>query len=124
MCPAGAALGRLGEGVGQGLLAAIPSAMQGFGLVSPLNQARALVIGAGVSGWTTALVLVRRGWRVVVVADRLGIDTVSTVAGVLWEWPSSVGEAGLAGCCGCRPSRHRHGLDGGRCVVGVAVVGR
>ncbi|WP_117422780.1 FAD-dependent oxidoreductase, partial [Mycobacterium marinum] len=59
--------------------------------MSPLNQARALVIGAGVHGWTTALVLARRGWRVVVVADRLGIDTVSTVAGVLWEWPSSVG---------------------------------
>ncbi|OBH22005.1 FAD-dependent oxidoreductase [Mycobacterium sp. E3247] len=50
----------------------------------------ALVIGAGVSGWTTALVLARRGWRVVVAADRFGVDTVSTVAGALWEWPPSV----------------------------------
>lgn len=54
------------------------------------NQPSALVIGAGVSGWTTALILARRGWRVVVAADRFGIDTVSTVAGALWEWPPSV----------------------------------
>ena len=54
------------------------------------DQPGALVIGAGVSGWTTALVLARRGWRVVVIADRFGVDTVSTVAGALWEWPPSV----------------------------------
>lgn len=54
------------------------------------DQPSALVIGAGVSGWTTAVVLARRGWRVVVVADRFGTDTVSTVAGALWEWPPSV----------------------------------
>lgn len=54
------------------------------------NQPSALVIGAGVSGWTTALILARRGWRVIVAADRFGIDTVSTVAGALWEWPPSV----------------------------------
>lgn len=54
------------------------------------DQPSALVIGAGVNGWTTALVLARRGWRVVVVADRFGVDTVSTVAGALWEWPPSV----------------------------------
>lgn len=54
------------------------------------DQPGALVIGAGVSGWTTALVLARQGWRVTVVADRFGSDTVSTVAGALWEWPPSV----------------------------------
>lgn len=51
---------------------------------------RALVIGAGVNGLTAAVVLARRGWRVTVVADRFGVDTVSTVAGALWEWPPSV----------------------------------
>jgi D-amino-acid oxidase len=54
------------------------------------DQPGALVIGAGVSGWTTALVLARQGWRVAVVAERFGSDTVSTVAGALWEWPPSV----------------------------------
>ncbi|ACC39915.1 FAD-dependent oxidoreductase [Mycobacterium marinum] len=58
----------------------------------PLNQARALVIGAGVSGWTTALVLARCGWRVVVVADRFGIDPASMVTDVLWQWPPSVSD--------------------------------
>jgi D-amino-acid oxidase len=50
----------------------------------------ALVIGAGVSGLTTALVLRRYGWRVTVVAEQFGSDLVSTVAGALWEWPPSV----------------------------------
>ncbi|WP_244193529.1 FAD-dependent oxidoreductase [Mycobacterium nebraskense] len=57
-----------------------------------LSQPRALVIGAGVNGWTTALVLARRDWRVVVVADRFGIDPVAAVAGVLWEWPPPLGD--------------------------------
>lgn len=54
------------------------------------DQPGALVIGAGVSGWTTALVLARQGWRVTVIAERFGSHTVSTVAGALWEWPPSV----------------------------------
>lgn len=61
-------------------------------LMSSLSEPRALVIGSGVNGWTTALVLARRDWRVVVVADRFGIDPVAAVAGVLWEWPRSVGD--------------------------------
>ncbi|MCH9728550.1 MAG: FAD-binding oxidoreductase [Actinomycetia bacterium] len=49
-----------------------------------------LVIGAGVSGLTTALVLARRGWHVNVLADAFGADTVTTVAGAVWEFPPSV----------------------------------
>ncbi|AVH61431.1 MULTISPECIES: FAD-dependent oxidoreductase [Streptomyces] len=51
---------------------------------------RALVIGAGVSGLTTALCLRRRGLAVTVVADKLSPDIVSAVAGALWEWPPAV----------------------------------
>lgn len=54
------------------------------------NQPAALVVGAGVTGLTSALVLARRGWRVTLIADRFGPDTVSAVAGALWEWPPSV----------------------------------
>ncbi|MFI1865372.1 FAD-dependent oxidoreductase [Streptomyces jumonjinensis] len=50
----------------------------------------ALVIGAGVTGLTTALCLRDRGFAVTVVADRLPAETVSTVAGALWEWPPAV----------------------------------
>ncbi|WP_067971003.1 FAD-dependent oxidoreductase [Mycolicibacter icosiumassiliensis] len=54
------------------------------------SRPKALIIGAGVSGLTSALVLARRGWSVTVASDRFGSDTVSTVAGALWEWPPSV----------------------------------
>lgn len=92
MCPAGAVLRRLGDEADHGLLGAIPLVMHDVGSVRLLNEPRALVIGAGVNGWSTALVLARRGWRVAVVADRFGIDTAATVAGALWEWPPSVGD--------------------------------
>lgn len=54
------------------------------------SRPKALIVGAGVTGLTTALVLARNGWRVAVASDRFGSDTVSTVAGALWEWPPSV----------------------------------
>ncbi len=49
-----------------------------------------LVVGAGVSGLTTALCLRRRGFPVTVVADRFAPRVTSVVAGALWEWPPAV----------------------------------
>jgi D-amino-acid oxidase len=49
-----------------------------------------LVVGAGVSGLTTALCLARRGFRVTIVADQVSPGITSNVAGALWEWPPAV----------------------------------
>ncbi len=49
-----------------------------------------LVIGAGVSGLTSALYLKRKGFRVTVLADRFAPQVTSVVAGALWEWPPAV----------------------------------
>jgi D-amino-acid oxidase len=49
-----------------------------------------LVIGAGVSGLTSALCLRRSGFNVTVVADRFAPRVTSVVAGALWEWPPAV----------------------------------
>jgi D-amino-acid oxidase len=54
------------------------------------QKGRVLVIGAGVSGLTTALCLRRSGFDVVIVAERFAPDIVSVVAGALWEWPPAV----------------------------------
>ncbi|MBT2391992.1 FAD-dependent oxidoreductase [Streptomyces sp. ISL-1] len=50
---------------------------------------RALVIGAGVSGLTTALCLRRESFAVTVVAERYapGIASAGAGAGALWQWP-------------------------------------
>jgi D-amino-acid oxidase len=50
----------------------------------------ALVIGAGVSGLTSALCLGQRGWQVTVVADQFAPQITSAAAGALWEWPPAV----------------------------------
>src|SRR5258708_34713361 len=50
-----------------------------------------LVIGAGVSGLTSALCLRRRGFEVTVLADRFAPRVTSVVAGALWAWPPAVG---------------------------------
>jgi D-amino-acid oxidase len=54
------------------------------------REQRVLVVGAGVSGLTSALCLARAGFEVEVVADRFAPDVVSVVAGALWEWPPAV----------------------------------
>lgn len=50
----------------------------------------ALVVGAGVSGLTTALCLARRGFHITIVADQVSPGITSNVAGALWEWPPAV----------------------------------
>ena len=51
---------------------------------------RALVIGAGVAGLTTALSLKERGISPIVVAENFAPNLTSVVAGALWEWPPAV----------------------------------
>ncbi len=51
---------------------------------------RILVIGAGVSGLTSALCLRRKGFEITVVADQFAPRVTSVVAGALWEWPPAV----------------------------------
>ncbi len=49
-----------------------------------------LIIGAGVSGLTTALCLLREGYGVKIIADKFSPDTTSNVAGALWEMPPAI----------------------------------
>ena len=49
-----------------------------------------LVLGAGVSGLTTAFCLANAGFRVSVVARDFSPRLTSNVAGALWEWPPAV----------------------------------
>jgi D-amino-acid oxidase len=51
---------------------------------------RILVVGAGVSGLTSALALARAGFEVEVIAEKFQSELVSVVAGALWEWPPAV----------------------------------
>lgn len=57
--------------------------------VHDLNRS-VLVVGAGVSGLTTALCLAHRGFGVTIVADQVSPGITSNVAGALWEWPPAV----------------------------------
>jgi D-amino-acid oxidase len=51
---------------------------------------RVVVVGAGVTGLTTALCLARRGFHITIVADQVSPGITSNVAGALWEWPPAV----------------------------------
>ncbi len=59
-------------------------------LLSNRDRGRVLVVGAGVSGLTTALCLQRRGFSTTVVAEKFAPEITSVVAGALWEWPPAV----------------------------------
>ncbi len=51
---------------------------------------KALIIGAGVSGLTTALCLHRQGIQSTIIAEKFAPEITSVVAGALWEWPPAV----------------------------------
>jgi len=68
----------------------------------PVPGPGVLVVGAGVSGLTTAVCLAEAGHRVQIRADRLPPDTTSAVAGALWG-PHLV-EAGERAIRWCRAS--------------------
>jgi D-amino-acid oxidase len=59
-------------------------------LGNSFGQPHALVIGAGVSGLTTALLLQRDGFRTTILAEQFLDRTTTVVAGALWEWPPAV----------------------------------
>lgn len=64
--------------------------MENRGTSCPGGGRGVLVIGAGVSGLTSALCLARAGFAVTVVADHFAPHITSVVAGALWEWPPAV----------------------------------
>ena len=53
-------------------------------------MSKILIIGAGVSGLTTALCLAREGYGVTVLSKDFSPNITSNVAGALWEWPPAV----------------------------------
>ena len=55
-----------------------------------MKAGRALVIGAGVNGLTSALCLQRKGWHVTIVAEKFAPNVTSVVAGALWEYPPAI----------------------------------
>ena len=50
----------------------------------------ALIIGAGVTGLTTAMCLANKGINCTIIAEKFMPTIVSAVAGALWEWPPAV----------------------------------
>ncbi|PKJ52598.1 FAD-dependent oxidoreductase [Bacillus sp. SN10] len=54
------------------------------------KKSKVLVIGGGVIGLTTALILQNEGHQVKIVTEKLAPEVTSVVAGALWEWPPAV----------------------------------
>ena len=74
--------------MGPGLIKAERESSQVVGRSS--GGGHVLVLGAGVSGLTTAFCLRRMGIAVTILADRFAPNVTSNVAGALWEWPPAV----------------------------------
>ena len=55
-----------------------------------MGKKRMLVLGGGVSGLTVAHQLLSSGFDVCLIAKEWHHQTVSVVAGALWEWPPAV----------------------------------
>lgn len=53
-------------------------------------KTRALIVGGGVAGLTTARQLAASGFNCTVVSERFSPGITSNVAGALWEWPPAV----------------------------------
>ncbi|MBG9856029.1 FAD-dependent oxidoreductase [Bacillus wiedmannii] len=58
--------------------------------VNHIEKSKVLVIGGGVVGLTTALILQNEGHQVKIVTEKLAPEVTSVVAGALWEWPPAV----------------------------------
>jgi len=71
---------------GCGVSIAFGTADEAVHLVEGASDADApvAVLGAGVIGLTTAMALLKAGRRVRIIADQLGTETVSSVAGAVW----------------------------------------
>ena len=54
------------------------------------RKAGVVIIGGGVSGLTVAYFLLRKGYRVTIIADKFALETTSVIAGALWEMPPAV----------------------------------
>ncbi|KAF8915093.1 hypothetical protein CPB85DRAFT_1251774 [Mucidula mucida] len=65
---------------------------RGHSPATPKNK-RVLVVGGGVTGFTTAWALLDAGYRVTIISDKWADPKdriASQIAGALWEWPPAV----------------------------------
>lgn len=85
------------------------------------DESDVIVVGGGVSGLTTALVLAERGHRVRVWSREAAASTTSAVAGALW-WPYRIEPEELVGDWALRTLRWYEELAGRPDETGVRLV--